>query len=175
MWATSGSRKAAAAADGGAGEDDATKRAEQEVAAAAAAAEAAAAEEESKQLSPSKAAARASKLLEPTFQRPIPALEIDVSGIEAELAEARRAGGSSRRDAFGDLAHSSGRRLEADAAARGRGAQEDLARGVQEEAGAGVKGGGAEDDDEDVGLSFFKLFRHKLKCLLHLRPSLPSR
>lgn len=26
-----------------------------------------------------------------------------------------------------------------------------------------------------VGLSFFKLYRHKLNCLLHLRPSLPSR
>ena len=88
MWATSGSRNNKADENDG----DATKRAEQEIAAAAEAEAARAAEESA--LSPSRAAARASRLLEPTFQRPIPALEdLDVSGIEAELALAKRRGG----------------------------------------------------------------------------------
>ena len=119
MWATSGSRKVAADGWGENNNADETAAAASAAAEAAdaAAAAAAAAEEESIKLSPSKAAARASKLLEPTFQRPIPALEIDVSGIEAELAEARRvaaAGGPAAAAASGGLSEISRTLLGAD-------------------------------------------------------------
>ena len=119
MWATSGSRTKAASAADGETDGDATERAAREIAAAAEA-EAARAAEEAK-LSPSKAAARASKLLEPTFQRSIPALEsLDVSAIEAELAEARLAasgGGGGGGGAGGPSATAAGRPAAAVAAA----------------------------------------------------------